>query len=263
MGPDAADDAPAIESSAGLKVAVCNLHHVYSAAKLYNSSPRASQRVQPQGKPMQLLPEINDYVTARLHELDQIPNARQAKLQELAEFVRGHRAARVPIQLTFICTHNSRRSHLSQVWAAVAAAHYRFPAVESFSGGTEATAFNPSAVDALRRAGFVIEANDAVENPRYLVRFSEDGEPLVCFSKVYSSEPNPQSDFCAVMTCSSADQACPLVLGASQRLAIPYDDPKVADGTDQEAAIYDERCAQIARELLYAFSQVDENGFAR
>ncbi|MCK4776283.1 MAG: protein-tyrosine-phosphatase, partial [Candidatus Krumholzibacteria bacterium] len=64
-------------------------------------------------------------------------------------------------------------------------------------------------------------------------------------------------DFCAVMTCSQADKNCPVVVGASMRVAIPYDDPKAFDGTDQEAANYDERCRQISREMLYLFSAVN------
>jgi hypothetical protein len=73
---------------------------------------------------------------------------------------------------------------------------------------------------------------------------------------VYADAANPQREFCAIMTCSQADEACPNVAGAANRIAIPYEDPKAADGTPEEAAVYDERCAQIARETLYAFSLV-------
>lgn len=154
-------------------------------------------------------------------------------------------------------THNSRRSHLAQIWAQAAALHYRVPGVEVYSGGTEATAFNPRAVAALRRAGFDIQASadGNGSNPRYLVRFGGRSEPLECFSKIYSQPPNPQADFCAVMTCSEADRNCPLVAGATVRIALPYDDPKAFDGNPQESAAYDERCRQIAREMLYVFSQ--------
>jgi len=158
--------------------------------------------------------------------------------------------------MTFICTHNSRRSHLSQIWAAVAAAKFGIMDVETFSGGTESTAFNPRAVAALERSGLAIESDASEDNPRYQVTFSKTLDPLVCFSKVYSSDPNPDSGFCAIMTCDSADRSCPTVSGSSTRIAIPYEDPKVADGTDQEAAKYDERCAQICREMLYVFSKV-------
>jgi len=94
------------------------------------------------------------------------------------------------------------------------------------------------------------------ENPIYHVRYSDRKSAMTNFSKVYDSAPNPTKDFCAVMTCSSADKACPVVRGASLRVAVPFVDPKAFDDTDQEAAKYDERSRQICREMLYVFSQV-------
>ncbi len=203
-----------------------------------------------------LNPPLDAYVQARIAEFETIPLDRQRQLTGLAEYVRGRVAAGEPARLTFICTHNSRRSQLAQIWAAAAAARYGVSPVETFSGGTEATAFNPRAIAALRRAGFDITVEDGGNNPRYQVRFSKGVSPLVCFSKIYSTAGNPQRNFCAVMTCSDADQNCPVVQGAARRIALPYDDPKSADGTEQESATYDARCQQIAREMLFVFEQV-------
>jgi len=144
---------------------------------------------------------------------------------------------------------------MAQIWAAASAAHYEIPGVASYSGGTEATAFHPNAVDAIRRAGFVVD-DPGGENPRYEVRFSEATAPVHCFSKVYDDPANPQKDFAAVMTCSQADAACPVVHGAALRVPITYEDPKAADGSPEEPAVYDERCRQIGREMLYLMSRV-------
>jgi arsenate reductase len=157
--------------------------------------------------------------------------------------------------IVFICTHNSRRSQLCQIWAATAATYYGVLHVEAYSGGTEVTAFNGRAVAALRRAGFAIDDPKTTPNPRYRVSWHVDGPELECFSKVYHDASNPKSDFCAVMTCSQADKLCPIVQGASKRISLPYNDPKAFDGTPQETANYDERCRQIAREILFAFSE--------
>jgi protein-tyrosine phosphatase/arsenate reductase len=97
---------------------------------------------------------------------------------------------------------------------------------------------------------------DDGDNPVYRVRHGEDAPPVEHFSKVYDQAPNPSEGFCAVMTCQAASEACPVVHGADARVAVPYEDPKAFDGTEQEAAKYDERCRQIAREMLYAFSRV-------
>jgi len=202
-----------------------------------------------------LFPELDAYIAESVAQFDQIPEARKQALKKLALFVRTRVRAGESPQLTFICTHNSRRSHMSQLWAQVAAAYYGVPNVRTYSGGTEATAFNPRAVAALQRAGFRIDQPSATDNPVYEVRYGTAQPALPAFSKVYNHAPNPAQGFAAVMTCSQADKNCPVVDGATLRVAIPYDDPKAADGTAQESATYDDRCRQISREMLYLFSQ--------
>lgn len=199
--------------------------------------------------------QLKQYIQARCSEFAQIPDDRKSILLDVADFVAQRRRSGNPAKLIFICTHNSRRSHLSQIWGAVAAEHYGIKGVETYSGGTEATAFNPRAVVALERAGFEITSTGDTKNPEYHVHGTGD-RVLTCFSKRYDDPANPHADFAAVMTCSDADEKCPLVMGSIARIPLRYEDPKVADGTPQEAAKYDERCAQIARELLYAFSLV-------
>lgn len=202
-----------------------------------------------------LHPRLSETVAARIDEFGQIDGQRESSLREMASYVRERIASGEDARLVFICTHNSRRSHMAQVWAKTAAAYYNVPGVETFSGGTEATAFNPRAVAALQRAGFRIEAEDAETNPVYRIWFSDAAEPMEAFSKVYDQPPNPTTDFAAVMTCSQADAACPLVIGATKRIAITYEDPKAFDGTDRETEAYDRRCRQVAREMLFVFSQ--------
>lgn len=201
-------------------------------------------------------PTLDQYIQQRIGEFDQIPAARQTVLRQLARYIEQQQTAGNTAQLTFICTHNSRRSHLAQIWGAVAGDYYDIDGLATYSGGTQSTAFNPRAVAALQRAGFQIQSTGADSNPHYQVTCNPDLAPQVCYSKVYSADSNPQKDFCAVMTCSDADAHCPIVPGAGLRLAIPYEDPKAADGTPAESAVYDERCAQIAREMLFVCSQV-------
>lgn len=207
------------------------------------------------GKQPKLYSQLAAFVEKREAEFDRIPMERKVQLEQLSDYLRECHSSGKPARLIFICTHNSRRSHMSQLWAAVAAVHYGFENVETFSGGTECTAFNPRAVAAMERAGFQIEIQQAGQNPKYLVSFAHDSKPQTCFSKVYSEGENPTTDFCAVMTCSSADKSCPNVKGAIKRVAIPYEDPKIADGAPDESSKYDERSAQICREILYAFSR--------
>ena len=112
-----------------------------------------------------LSPDLRKYVDQRGDEFDQIPGDRREQLDKIADYVKGQVKSAQPIKLTFICTHNSRRSHMSQIWAAIAAQYYGVAGVETFSGGTEATAFNPRAVAALKRAGVKVEKKDDEANP--------------------------------------------------------------------------------------------------
>lgn len=203
-----------------------------------------------------LYPELVRYLHARALSFDTIPSERKTDLDRVADYIRERLSRSEPAKLTFICTHNSRRSHLSQIWAQVAADYYGLRGVESYSGGTEATAFNPRAVAALQRCGLKIVADDPrAPNPRYSVYTSDALAPQICFSKVYDAPPNPTQGYCAVMTCSQADNACPLVMGCELRMPVRYEDPKVADDTEFEAQRYDERSAQICVEMLYLMSQ--------
>lgn len=218
----------------------------------------------PQGKTAasELRSPVKQYVDDRIAEFPEIATERREELESLAGYVTERLDAGQPAKLTFVCTHNSRRSHLAQIWAAVAAVQYGVEGVETFSGGTEVTAMNPRTVAALQRAGMQISTDSdepliaADANPRYLVRFGPPETDQTCFSKVYDQSPNPVTEYAAVMTCSHADENCPIVRGCEFRIAVRYEDPKVADGTAQEAAAYDERSRQIAREMLYLMSRV-------
>lgn len=205
---------------------------------------------------MELRSDLSPFVAGLISEAELIPATRKELLQRFAAYLDARRNED-RIALNFICTHNSRRSHLAQIWAATAAHYYGIQQVRTFSGGTEATAFNPRAVAAMQRAGFHIEAGVG-DNPIYAVSYASDADPLECFSKVYDHETNPKAKFAAIMTCSDADENCPFIPGVDLRLALTYEDPKSADGTAEETARYDERVRQIGREIFYAFSLVNE-----
>ena len=206
-----------------------------------------------------LHPSLAQTVESMADDTVDIAQVRQSQLNDVAQWVADMLVDSGHVDLTFICTHNSRRSHLAQVWAQVGAEVAGVPGVRTFSGGTEATACNPRTIAAMRRAGFQVAVQDTVRgasNPTYGVSMGNDLPGMACFSKTYTDEANPQQGFGAVMTCSSADRGCPLVHGAAARFATPYVDPKVSDGTDEEAATYDARCRQIGTEMLYLMGEV-------
>ena len=195
-------------------------------------------------------PQLSKYIKTMLAGMDQLAPERKNSLNSIVQYIQLTDSPK----LTFICSHNSRRSQLGQIWAKTAAIYFGVE-IETFSGGTEVTTFHSNAVSALERAGFETDAPVGT-NPIYYVRFSGEHNPLICYSKKYDDESNPKQNFCAIMTCSEADAECPIVSGASEKIKLLYDDPKVADGTPNESERYDERCRQIACEMLFVFSNI-------
>ncbi len=185
-----------------------------------------------------------------------ITEERKAVLQPLIDFIQSKVDIQQSIRLNFICTHNSRRSHLSQIWAQTLVFHFGIRNVFCYSGGTEATAMFPKVGEILTNQGFQIQQLSSENNPVYTVKYDENEEAIVCFSKTFDDAFNPNSEFAAIMTCSSADAGCPFIAGAEKRLPIRYDDPKAFDGTEQMNEKYAERSLEIASELYFVFSEI-------
>ena len=188
---------------------------------------------------------------------DAVSEERKAVLQPLIDYIQDKVNHSKEIRLNFICTHNSRRSHLSQIWAQTMAFHFGIKNVFCYSGGTEATAMFPKVAATLTQQGFQIQKLSENANPVYAVKFSENEHPVICFSKTFDDAFNPNAAFAAIMTCSSADEGCPFIAGAEKRLPIRFEDPKAFDGTDLMDAKYAERSLEIASEMHYVFSKIN------
>jgi arsenate reductase len=203
---------------------------------------------------MALNKALHDFVSQL--DTDAIPQERKQILDLLSGYIQEKVDKKKLIRLNFICTHNSRRSHLSQVWAQTMAHHFGVRNLSCYSGGTEATALFHMAAKTLEETGYKIQRLSEGKNPVYAVKFAENEHPVICFSKTMDDAFNPTSDFAAIMTCSQADEGCPFVPGAEKRIPITYDDPKAFDNTPQQAEKYSERSKQIATEMCYIFSKI-------
>jgi protein-tyrosine phosphatase/arsenate reductase len=203
-----------------------------------------------------MYPNIKTYVDGLTKEFKSIPQNRKKILEKITQYIAKKRVMGSPINLVYICTHNSRRSHFGQVWAHVAASYYGIKNVNTYSGGTEATAFNINAINSLKRVGFNVKPINIEKNTTYHVFHDNNESPSVCFSKTYDDAKNPQKEFAAIMTCSDAEENCPFIPGVELRIGTTYDDPKAFDNTPEQDAKYDERCKQIALETLYVFSKL-------
>jgi len=187
---------------------------------------------------------------------ERISEERKRILQPLIQFISSKISKNEVVRLNFICTHNSRRSHLSQIWAQSMAYYYQIENVFCYSGGTEATAMFPKVAETLANQGFEILKLSETENPVYAVKFAENEHAVICFSKKYDDDFNPKSAFAAILTCDSADENCPIVYGAEARIPIKYEDPKKSDGTPEMNETYFNRSLEIATEMKFVFENL-------
>ncbi|MBY0244537.1 MAG: protein-tyrosine-phosphatase [Sphingobacteriaceae bacterium] len=185
-----------------------------------------------------------------------IDTERKEKLNALVNYIQDKKNLNENIRLNFICTHNSRRSHLSQVWAQTAAFYYNIKNVQCYSGGTEATEIFSMIVKTLENMGFQNSALSTGKNAVQNIKFNENEAGLICFSKKYDDKFNPSNKFAAILTCNQADSGCPFIAGAEKRIALPFNDPKEFDNSPLQAEKYLERSIEIGTELFYVFSQI-------
>ena len=191
-------------------------------------------------------------------DISSVSDERKIVLQPLANYIQEKVNRQEPIRLNFICTHNSRRSHLSQIWAQTIANYFNILNITTYSGGTESTAMFPVVKDTLVATGFKINTIAATNNPIYTIKYSDNNHPIIGFSKKMDDDFNPKSEFGAILTCDSANEACPIVPGAEKRFPIMFEDPKAFDNTPQQAEKYAERSLQIATELFFVFSLIEK-----
>lgn len=175
-------------------------------------------------------------------------------LQSIALFIINEMKQNKRINLNYICTHNSRRSQLAQVWSSYATNYFKFSEVSSFSGGTMATAFYRNTVKTLQEVGFNFQILEfSHQNPVYSIGYKNCINPIIGFSKIYDHEHN-RKPFIAITTCSSADENCPFIPDAIQRFHLPFNDPKMFDNTLYQSDKYIETNKQIAGEIHFIFN---------
>ncbi|WP_369048342.1 protein-tyrosine-phosphatase [Tenacibaculum sp. UWU-22] len=204
---------------------------------------------------MPLYTNIQHFIS--LIDITSISEERKQILQPLIDYIQEKVNLKKEIRLNFICTHNSRRSHLAQVWAQTMAYYFKIENVFCYSGGTQETALFFMVAETLKNTGFKVKTLSKENNPIYSIKYAENEYPIIGFSKKLDDDFNPKSEFCAIMTCDQADEGCPFIAGTKKRVSITFKDPKVFDNTPQQTQKYEERSFQIATEMFYIFSKIE------
>lgn len=209
-----------------------------------------------------LNPQLAEHLSLLATGYDMLDEPRATAGRKLADWIVENYRPGQPLAITCVCTGNSRRSILSATMVSVSAAYYGLSEIRGYSGGTKPSAFNERTVKTLREIGLDIASlgeeaarGDAVTaNLKHRIRwgFAPDDAAMesIEFSKKYDDAANPQSGFAALLVCSDAEEACPVIKGASVRIPLPYLDPKAYDGTAIEAHKYAERRDDIGRMMM-------------
>ncbi len=204
-------------------------------------------------------PSITKHLKSISMDGKSIDTIHEKAQKELAKVIAEQYQPGKELSIILVCTGNSRRSMMGAAMGNASAAYHGLGDLRFYSGGTESSAFNSRSIRALKEIGFQIETNGEKAKPGpkgddnfcYQVSW-ENNQRWNCveYSKHYSDPKNPQKDFIALMVCDEADGACPEVLGAKKRIALPFSDPKAFDGKPEEAAKYSERRDDIGRFML-------------
>ncbi|TGK06783.1 hypothetical protein EHO59_01205 [Leptospira semungkisensis] len=205
-----------------------------------------------------LFQPLKKYLETQQSKIANIGPDRKKVLDSFSQAILHSLEAKQKANLLFVCTQNSRRSQISQAFAAAIPQYFDLPGIKSFSGGTTVSEFHPNAIQALESCGFRIENQGPPRNPKYSIRWADGTPSLLAFSKKFQEQPNPASEFVAIFVCSQADESCPYVSGAEARISLPYEDPKSGDNSENPLARYLQTCEQIASELLYTFEEVKQ-----
>jgi len=183
-----------------------------------------------------------------------IPSSRLQLLDgivlEINEFLNNKKN----LNFLFVCTHNSRRSQFANVWAEIAATFYNLNSIKSYSCGTEKSIVSKNTIQTLKDLGIRIENHPSIPNAFHAFY----GKELFIdvFSKKYSDPTISKEDTIAIMTCSDADQNCPIIPYAKNRISLNFKDPKRFDNTSSFKMEYQKTGKEIAREIFYIFSKL-------
>ena len=144
-------------------------------------------------------------------------------------------------KIVFICTHNSRRSQLCEVWGSILSKRFNLD-LSFFSAGTEKTEVCGEAIKSLERAGIEIGIGGKIKLMHNQIELHSK-----------TLDEIKEDEFIAIMTCSDAEKNCPVEPRSKKNIKLFYDDPKKYDGTIEASVEYDKTCRLIASELNAIF----------
>ncbi len=145
--------------------------------------------------------------------------------------------------IVFLCTHNSRRSQLCQIWGSILSKIYKID-LNFHSAGSEKTEVHKNIFYCLSNAGVKVGDNKIhFEDLTINLRSKRLGEIKA-------------KKFIAIMTCSDAEKSCPTDPRSIKNIKIIYEDPKIFDNSEREKEEYYKTSKSIAEDLNYIIKKL-------
>jgi len=203
-------------------------------------------------------PEILDYCRNLELLSGGIKKERKTKLAVLAAQIKQLKRELSPVEIMVVCTHNSRRSHMGELWLRVGIDYYGLSNLRIHSAGTERSAINIRTIRSFQAIGLLVEKSmNKEENPNYKINWRTDEKSYTGYSKEIGSEELPTNGIVSILVCEDAAENCPFIVGSKLRINLPYEDPKRYDDTLEERTKYLERNLEIGSEMFYLLSELE------
>ena len=203
---------------------------------------------------------LTPYCESLEDEFNNVPDSTQEQLKVAGTYIINRLNNGQIASISFVCEHNSRKSHLGQIWTTLATQYYQLDHVKCYSGGTTPTYVNQRIINALGNTGIQIsEKGIAGHGPKYLLDYGKSSRGFEIFSKRFDHPMNPDTNYLAISLCLNPDECCPISYGADKQLSIPYEDLQPFGNTPLESAKYDEQCRMVARDMFYMMDFVKTN----
>jgi len=153
------------------------------------------------------------------------------------------KSLKITNNIVFLCTHNSRRSQLCQVWGIILSKIYNID-LKFNSAGTEKTEVNKNILYCFSHIGLEVKGNKIIYEDLSISLHSKLLDEI---------QPNK---FISIMTCSDAEKSCPSDSRSIKNISMTYQDPKVFDYKEKEKDEYLKTSKLIAKELNYVLKKL-------
>jgi hypothetical protein len=195
---------------------------------------------------------IAQYCESRCLEFGRIDKARKEALDELSAYLKYKKGEEV--NLLIIEVKQRFVGHLLRIWLQMGADYFKYPLFSSLCVGMAKQEIETNWLHIMLNIGFDIECKDEKGKPVYSF-YSSENQLISCQSMEFDESYNWPS----AMACFSEDG---LVLPDFETIIefeqnFSYPDSAWAEGSSREEEVLHKLIGQVAREMLYVFSNVN------